>query len=337
MVNPRGCARLLSGVVCLAIFLTSTSICFGQKKFGKTPASPPAEAQPKDEFDYQGKLKAHINQLAVVIGERNLMHIDSLNKAADYIEKQFKGYGFTPTRQQFKVRGLDCYNIAAEIKGSEKPDEIFIVGAHYDSVIGTPGANDNGSGTAAMLALAEKLKNFKPKRTLRFVAFTNEEPPWFQNRGEMGSWVYAEMCRKEDQDITGVISLETMGYFTDAEKSQKYPFPLNLRYPSTGNFIGFVGDRKSASLQRKFLKSFKKNSKVPAEGASLPSSLKGVGWSDHWSFWQEGYVGIMVTDTAVFRYPHYHKLEDTPDKLNFPVFSKVVQGLVEPVKLVSNE
>jgi len=339
--QSRTFTRLRVVLVLLLIIAGSAPLSAQQNKLSKKKsAAPQVDQKPADTFAYSNKLKAHVDKLAVELGERNLQNrvtLKALNDAADYVEGKFKEFGYTPTRQTFKCRGIDCHNIACEIKGTERPDEIFIVGAHYDSAPGTPGANDNGSGTAAMLVIAEKLKDFKPKRTLRFVAFTNEEPPYFQNRGEMGSWVYAEMCRKEDQNIVGVISLETMGYFTNAAKSQKYPFPLNLRYPSTGNFIGFVSNTASAQFQRKILKAFKANSTVPSESASLPQSVQGVGWSDHWSFWQEGYVGIMITDTAPFRYPHYHETTDTPDKINFPVFSKVVEGLVEPVKQFADE
>lgn len=286
----------------------------------------------KQSFDFQARLEKHVEHLATKIGERNLGKYKALCDAADYIESELKSFGYQPKRQTYQVLGRDCFNIEAEIKGTKKPDEIVIIGGHYDSVRGTPGANDNGSGTAAMLVLAEQFKKSKPEKTLRFVAWTNEEPPYFQNRGEMGSWVYAEKCSKEKQDIAAVLSLETMGYFTDEKDSQKYPPPLNLLYPSTGNFIGFVGNRGSAQLQRRAIKVFREHAKVPSEGASLPGSIQGVGWSDHWSFWKEGYVGIMITDTAPFRYPHYHRATDTPDQLNFPEMTKVVDGLVYVVE-----
>jgi len=272
-------------------------------------------------------LKKHVVHLATTIGERNLRTYDKLCDAADYIEAEYKSYGYQPKRQTYQVHGLDCFNLDVEIKGTKSPDEVVIIGAHYDSVVGTPGANDNGSGTAAMLFLAKHFAKSKPERSLRFVAWTNEEPPYFQNRGLMGSWVYAEKCRQEKQDIVAVLSLETMGYYTDAKDSQDYPPPLNLLYPSTGNFVGFVSNTKSRKLQRKVIKTFRKHAKIPSEGASLPASLPGVGWSDHWSFWQEDYAGLMVTDTAPFRYPHYHKATDTPDKVNFPEMAKVVEGL----------
>ena len=272
-------------------------------------------------------LKKHIVHLATTIGERNLRTYDKLNEAADFIEAEFKSYGYKPKRQTYQVHNKDCYNIDVEIKGSKLPNEVVIIGAHYDSVVGTPGANDNGSGTAAMLVLAKHFAKSAPERSLRFVAWTNEEPPYFQNRGLMGSWVYAEKCRVEKQDIVAVLSLETMGYYSDAKDSQHYPKPLNLLYPSTGNFVGFVSNTKSRGLQREVIKTFRKHAKIPSEGASLPEAVQGVGWSDHWSFWQEGYAGLMVTDTAPFRYPHYHKATDTPDKVNFPEMAKVVEGL----------
>ena len=183
-----------------------------------------------------------------------------------------------------------------------------------------------------MLALAKLLADYKPEKTMRFVGFTNEEPPYFQNRGEMGSWVYAKSCRTADDNIVAVLSLETMGYFSDEENSQKYPPPLNAFYPSRGNFIGFVSNVGSSQLQRRVIKVFREHSSTPSEGASLPSSVPGVGWSDHWSFWQEGYPGIMITDTAPFRYPHYHEPTDTPDKIDFVILAEVTKSLVHVVK-----
>jgi hypothetical protein len=287
--------------------------------------------------DMEAELKKQVDYLATTIGERNLRKHKALCQAADYVESELNKFGYQATRQKYKVHGLDCFNISAEIKGTDAPDEIVIIGGHYDSVTGCPGANDNGSGTAAMLVLAQRFRKYQPQRTLRFVAFTNEEPPYFQTRDQMGSWVYAERCRKENQNIIVVLSLETMGYFTDKPDSQHYPAPLDRLYPSTGNFIGFVSNVASAEVQRELVKSFKANCEVPCESAALPDLVPGVGWSDHWSFWQEGYRGIMVTDTAPYRYPHYHEKTDTPGKMNFPVFAKVVEGLVEPIKHLTNK
>lgn len=308
--------------------------------YNEAPRAATEEEAPEEEATEQAvvpvaldaELQQHVVQLAETIGERNLGHYESLCEAANYVESNLRELGYPMERQTYQVNNLDCFNVVAEVTGGSQPDEIIIIGAHYDSVRGTPGANDNGSGVATMLSLAKLLADFKPDKTLRFVGFTNEEPPYFQNRGEMGSWVYAEACRKADDNIVAVLSLETMGYFSDEPDSQNYPPPLNAFYPSTGNFIGFVSNVGSSQLQRRVIKVFRENSSVPSEGASLPSSVPGVGWSDHWSFWQEGYPGIMITDTAPFRYPHYHEPTDTPDKIDFVKLAEVTESLVHVIK-----
>ncbi len=292
---------------------------------------------PEPDATVKERLQKIVEHLSGTIGERNLVRHMALNEAADYVQKQFEAAGYEVKRQTFPVEGLDCHNLIVEIPGSTRSDEIIVVGAHYDSVQGSPGANDNGSGIAALLVMAEELKTIRPKKSLRFVAFTNEEPPYFQTEDRMGSWVYAKSCKKNGDKIVGVISLETMGYFTDEPKSQKYPPLLAAMYPETGNFIGFVGNIESREFLNQVVKSFRNSSDVPAESESLPSEIQGVGWSDHWSFWQVGYVGIMVTDTAPFRYPHYHEPTDTPDKIEFERFSKVVEGLVPVVKELVGE
>jgi len=202
-----------------------------------------------------------------------------------------------------------------------------VVGAHYDSVYGCPGADDNGSGDAALLALARRSAVKPVGQTLRFIAFVNEEPPFFQ-REDMGSFIYAGRCTKRGDKISAMISLETIGYFSDAPHSQSYPAPgLGVFYPSIGNFIGFVGNTHSRALLRRAISTFREQKKLPSEGAALPSFIPGVGWSDQWAFWQHGYPGIMITDTAPFRYPHYHEPTDTPDKLDYDRFTLVVSGM----------
>ena len=231
------------------------------------------DVETNPELTLDQELRQYVGHLAETIGERNLDNYKELCESADYIETQLKSWNYSTSRNEFQCRELDCFNIVGEITGSKQPEKIVIVGGHYDSVRGTAGANDNGSGTAAMLALARRFKDSKPALTLRFVGFTNEEPPYFQNRGEMGSWVYAESCRKNNEDIVGVLSLETMGYFTDEPDSQKYPAPLDKFYPSTGNFIGFVSNLQSRPLQQRVIKTFRKHAKIPSEGASLPDLL----------------------------------------------------------------
>jgi hypothetical protein len=313
-----------------------------QPKNSPAPPMPPADEKPakKPERSYRGPLpelsveqirlrdalRADVEQLAGTIGERNLVRYQQLLAAANYISRSFTAAGYRVNKQSYEVRGRKCDNLEVELPGGERKEEIVIVGAHYDSVRGAPGANDNGSGVAGLLALARRFADQKPERTLRFVAFVNEEPPHFQT-GEMGSVVYAKRCQTRKENVVAAISLETIGYYSDEPDSQQYPPLLSALYPSTGNFIGFVGNLRSRQLVDEFTSSFRRHAKFPSEKAALPERVPGVGWSDQWSFWQYDFQGLMVTDTAPFRYPYYHEREDTPDKIDYDRMARVVDGL----------
>jgi len=268
--------------------------------------------------------------LAEKIGERNVVHYGALKQAADYVEAGLGVVG-PVARQTYEANERPCDNLEVEIRGRSAPGEIVVVGAHYDSVLHSPGANDNASGTAGLLALARSLAQSAPARTLRFVAFVNEEPPHFRTK-EMGSRVYARRCRERGEKVVAMLSLETIGYFSDAPGTQQYPGPLGLCYPSAGNFIAFVGNVSSRSLVRRCVKSFRASALFPSEGAALPSFLPGVGWSDHESFWENGYPALMVTDTAPFRFAEYHRRSDTPDKIDFERCARVVEGVEQVVR-----
>lgn len=284
-----------------------------------------AAALSEAEVALRAELAADVEMLAGEIGERNTTRYAELNAAAEFIEGSLTRAGLTPRRQSYEVRGRACHNIEVEIPGA-RPD-ILVVGAHYDSVGGSPGANDNASGVAGLLGLARRFAGKPSGQTLRFVAFVNEEPPYFQTEA-MGSLVYARQCKERGDRIAAMISLETIGYFSDAPRSQTYPAAgLGFFYPTTGNFIGFVANTKSRALLRKAVSAFKEQRKLPCEGAALPPAIPGIGWSDQWSFWECGYPAIMVTDTAPFRYPHYHSDTDTPNKLDYDRFALVVSGM----------
>jgi Zn-dependent M28 family amino/carboxypeptidase len=274
--------------------------------------------------------------LAETIGERHTGLPDKLEEAAKYIEDQFASSGYQPRRQTFEAGGVNCANVEVIIEGTgEKASEIIVVGAHYDSAIGSPGANDNGSGVAALLELAGLRQDAAAARTVRFVAFTNEEPPYF-NTPQMGSMVYAKKCRRNGDRIVGMLSLETMGYYSDEPGSQTFPMPLQFFYPSTGNFIGFVGDTQSGRFIHRVVSRFRFHASIPSEGAVPLRYTHGAGWSDHWSFWQEGYPAIMVTDTALFRYPHYHEPGDLPDQIDYDRLTLVVVGLADVLQDLLN-
>jgi hypothetical protein len=285
---------------------------------------PPADAKLTALID---ELRGDIAGLAVEIGERNVRNCpEKLEQAADRIEAQFKAAGYTVRRQEYEVAKHKCSNIEVEILGAAHPEEIVVVAAHYDTASGAPGANDNTSGIAATLALARRFAKTKPDCTLRFVAFVNEEPPYFQT-DQMGSRVYAKRCREKKEKIVAMLCLETIGYYSDDPNSQNYPAPFSFFYPSKGNFIGFIGNTSSRSLVHQVITTFRQNEQFPSQGAAMLETIRGVAFSDHWSFWQEGYPALMVTDTAMCRYPYYHTPQDTIDKIDLDRMARVVRGL----------
>jgi hypothetical protein len=272
------------------------------------------------------RLEAHIAVLADEIGPRNIYLPDKLDAAARYIRAFWEKTGYEVRIQTFTVQDVPCRNLAVEISGHTKSDEIVLVGAHYDTVSWAPGANDNGSAVAALLELSRLFSTASTSRTLRFVAFANEEPPFFKTNS-MGSLVYAKACQKRKENIVAMVCLETIGYHRDAPKTQRYPFPFRFFYPDTGNFIAVVGNLGSRRLVKSFTRRFMTESDFPIECVATFGFLTGIDWSDHWSCWHCGYPAVMITDTALFRYPYYHSSEDTPDKIDYPRLARVTHGL----------
>ncbi len=296
----------------------------------KSSYTGPFQPLSEDEVQVRDRLERHVSMLAGEIGERNIWHPQGLEASVDYIEKVLGDSGYQVEMQEYKVEGKPVANLEAERIGTSLAGEIVVVGAHYDSVFGTPGANDNASGVAGLLEIARLLATEELSRTVRFVAFVNEEPPFFLT-GDMGSRVYASRSRRRGEDIVAMLSIETIGYYSEVSGSQHYPFPFSYFYPTTANFIGFVGNFSSRRLVRRAIGTFREHTRFPSEGLAAPEWVTGVGWSDHWSFWQEGYPAIMVTDTALFRYDHYHTPQDTPEKLDYARTARVVSGLTRVV------
>ena len=281
-----------------------------------------------EQLALRDRLIRHVEMLAGAIGERNIYRRGSLDRAATYIEEQFASNAHTPASHEYDVTGVTVRNIECAL--GNVAHNTLLLGAHYDSVSGCPGANDNASGVAALLELSRLLSAYGRTRQIRFVAFVNEEPPFFMT-DLMGSRVYARRCRARGENIAAMFSLETIGYYSTIPGSQQYPGPAVFQrlYPETGDFIGFVSNFASRALLRKAGREFRRRTTFPSEGVSAPADIPGIGWSDHWSFWQENYPAVMITDTAPFRYPHYHQRSDTPDKLDYDSFARVVWGLSE--------
>lgn len=278
------------------------------------------------ELKLAQELKESVYLLAEKIGERNVFHPEKLLAAERFLADSLISSSYEVKRQTYVVNGIECSNLWVELKGTACPEEVVIIGAHYDAVHGSPAANDNASGTAATLALAQAFAGRNQERTLRFVFFVNEEPPFFWTE-EMGSLVYAHESKQRQEKIVAMLSLETIGFYSDAPDSQKYPPLISFFYPSVGDFIAFVGMSSASTLVKRVVEIFRRTTPFPSEGAALPWIVPHVGSSDHWSFWKQGYPALMVTDTAPYRYPHYHRASDTPEKLSYEKIARVVGGL----------
>jgi hypothetical protein len=277
-------------------------------------------------------LKRHIE--ATASREHNLRRYDELEKAARYIEATLASYGHSVGRQEFfddrAVRNID---VVIEPRADIAIPEVIVVGAHYDSVVGSPGANDNGSGVAAVLELARLLRDRAGTgtRRIRLVLFVNEEPPYFKTE-DMGSLHYARALAERKENVVAMVSLETIGFYSDAPGSQRYPAPFNLIFPDRGNFVAFVGTPYARPLVWQTIRSFRSHTAFPSIGGVAPDAVPGIDWSDHWAFGQVGFPAMMVTDTAPFRYPHYHQLTDTPDKVDVESLARVVKGMERVIR-----
>lgn len=271
------------------------------------------------------QLRADVTYLGQAIGERNAAHYVQLDQAAFFIENEWRKAGYSPQRQEYEVNGRRFANIELELRGAAAPREIIVLGAHYDSAPGSPGANDNGSAVATLLDLARAFHGRRFRRTLRLVAFTNEEQP-FTRTPQMGSRVYARSARRRREQIMAMIGLENIGCRSLREGSQRLSFRGRL-LPSRGDFIAMVANRRSRFLLEPVRTAFQQHAAIDCAALVLPSFFPGAWSSDHWSFAREGFPAIMLTDTALLRYRYYHTPEDTPEKLDYDFLSLVTAGL----------
>ena len=294
--------------------------------------SGPLPALDSDQVALAGRLREHV--VAVASVPHNVGYPQELERSAGYIEGVLGQMGYEVRRQTFRAHGQDVRKIEVVIERAVPDAQTLVIGAHYDSAFEAPGANDNGSGTAAVIELARLLGDLRDKSLLRIrlVLFVNEEPPFFKSE-LMGSLVYARRLRETGEPVLGMLSLETIGYYSQEERSQHYPPPLGLLYPTKGNFIAFVGLTSSRTWVRRTVAAFRTHAAFPSVGGTAPGSIPGIDWSDHWSFEKVGIPALMVTDTALFRYPHYHTPADTPDKVDYESLARVVSGIERVVRV----
>jgi hypothetical protein len=272
------------------------------------------------------ELRAIAKELADIAPARNFGNVAALDRAASYIKARLIAYGYKPAEQVYVVEGREYRNVTASIGPETAPR--FVVGAHYDVAGDQPGADDNASGIAGLLALARLFRQHDQNLSKRidFVAFTLEEPPFFRTT-MMGSYVHAKSLHDSSVDVLGMVALEMIGFFSDQPGSQSYPLPfMNLFYPTKGDFIGIVGNYKSSRLIAHFQKTMERTS-VGVETLRAPSLAVNVHLSDHINYSKFGYQAIMITDTSFYRNPHYHKSSDSVETLDFEKMAEVVKGL----------
>lgn len=280
------------------------------------------------------RLRQHVDRLAGLIGPRHAGRPSALDAAASVVERELSQSGYVVQRQPYTVDDVEVANLIAELPGTWAASDILIVGAHYDTVETSPGADDNASGVAVMLEAARLLRGRHFGRTIRFVGFTCEEPPYFYT-GDMGSQVYAYACRERGERIIGMLCLEMLGYFSDLPGTQQIPpqIPRLLRwaFPHRGMFLAAVGNLRSWRLLGPFRRGFKRAVRFPLHSIVLPEALNAIRLSDNSSFWDQGYPALMLTDTSFLRNPHYHLPTDTPDTLDYAKMAQITLGIAGAV------
>jgi Zn-dependent M28 family amino/carboxypeptidase len=319
MTRTKPIRKVRIAVIILAIVLFVVLSLFGWRLKSKMDMTA-SSINP----DLAINLKKHVQMLSDEIGDRNIDKYANLLKAQEYIRGFLSKLPLDVELQKYAVTKIDVNNIIATKKGSSESDEILIVGAHYDSCY-TPGADDNASGVAGLLEIAKTLSNEPTQRTIKFIAFVNEEPPFFKTE-EMGSMIYARDAKKRGEKIRLAVILEMLGYYNDKPFSQKYPPFLGPFYPNKGNFIAVVGNFSSRHFVKSFINDFRALTSFPIVSLSIAGIIPGADLSDHWAFWKTGYPAIMVTDTAFFRNWNYHRHTDKYDTLDYEKMAHVVAG-----------
>ena len=277
--------------------------------------------------DMSAALRRHVETLSIDIQNRNWKNPGQLDKAAEYVRSQWEEMGLTVEDQVFAVRDNTYRNLIVKLPGGGSSGKgKIIIGAHYDVAHDFPGADDNASGTAGLIELTRLLKDKTFSQDIELVAYTLEEPPNFGTEN-MGSFIHAQSEHEAGSKIDLMISIEMIGYYSDAPKSQSFPLkPLALYYPDKGNFIGVV-DRLSSRRAAEVKKSMRGATDLPVHSINGPEALPGINFSDHLNYWHFEYDAVMITDTSFYRNTAYHTKDDTADRLNYDNMAKVVMAI----------
>lgn len=289
----------------------------------------PAGVAPEPAVDPQ-TLRADVVKLTVGFPQRSHAHPEVLDDAARWIEGELREAGGRTKQQRFVVNGRSYANVIASF-GADAGSRV-VVGAHYDSALGLPGADDDASGVAGLLEVARALGRRPPTGRVDLVAYTLEEPPYFATE-HMGSAHHARALRDEGAAVTAMLSLEMIGCFSDAPGSQRFPSSaMKGTYGDVGDFVTVIGDLGSRALIARVKGAMRAASDLRVESLSAPRFVTGVDWSDHRSYWDLGYPAVMITDTSFLRNERYHTALDVADTLDYARMAKVVQGVIGAVR-----
>ncbi len=293
---------------------------------------PPLYGKNMDKEEIRRRLQQHLQYLSVKLGERCIFRPQNLKAAEDYVAREFDSLGYAVQRQSFICNRVEVANVIA---GHPDPKGYYLLGAHFDTVAGTHGADDNASGVAVLLEVARLTRDTPTHKPWAFVGFTTEEPPVFFSP-YMGSRVYAKKARKSRENLLGMLCLESVGYFVNEPNSQHIPLPLKfLGYSTTGNYLGLVGNWRSRPLLQELERAFQAACSLPVATLAVPlggSLIPETRLSDHANFWDEGFRAVMLTDTAFLRNPNYHTPGDTIDTLNLDAMVELTVGLAHFVR-----
>ncbi len=289
-----------------------------------------------DRDSIEANLRLHVDRLAGLIGPRTLTKPKTIEATIGYIEGQWSEMGYSNDRECYDALGDEATNLIVEQPGSKRADEIILLGAHYDTVATTPGADDNASAVAVLLEVSRLLREHTGRRTARYVAFACEEPPYF-NLDSMGSQHHAHGSRQRGDKIVGMLCLEMVGYYALHKGSQIVPptIPqfLHRFFPQRGNFLAAVGNMPSWKLNWQFRRGFKRGTRrMPLFSICLPEKINEIRLSDNSSFWDQGYPALMLTDTSFLRNPNYHQATDTPETLDYPRMTEVTLGVASAMR-----
>lgn len=335
-LHREGCVTLgLAILICAGSLIAGTAAAVSYLvAFPLQPQRGPLPPLTAEQGASARRLERHVRAIAAT--PRNLHHYVALERAAQYVEDELQRQGHVVQLQHFEADGLPVRNIEVVVDGRHPDAPTLIVGAHYDSAEDSPGANDNGSGVAALLELARGLRaGAPPNHRMRLVFFVNEEQPYSRTE-HMGSLRHARRLAQSGERITGMIALETLGYFSDAPGSQRFPFPFGLIYPDVGNFVAFVGLPRARPLVWRLLKGFRTATRFPSIGGVAPAFVPGVALSDHWAYNEVAIPALMLTDTAPFRNPHYHMRDDLPETVDYDSLARITHGLETTLRTLAD-